>query len=95
MTRFRIVTVLVGLLVTLGGAKIIRAQQCDGGCNFGQFYGCWSYSYSCSAGDSCEGDFCNDVSCSGFNHFFFCVSPQSMCHFPSCTWDVQQCCTTP
>jgi hypothetical protein len=82
--KFRIASVLIGLTVVLGGAQAIRAQ-CNGGCNWGEYSGCYRIS-GCTGSDYCEQDICTITVCPP-NHFAFCVSPNYMCVYPSCTYD--------
>ena len=59
--KFRIASVLVGLVEFLGGALGIRAQ-CNGGCNYGTYMGCFTIA-GCSGSDVCETDRCLNDNC--------------------------------
>jgi hypothetical protein len=91
--RFRIASVLLGLLVTLGGTVAIRAQ-CGTGCNYGTYQGCYIIESSCPEGDECEQDRCLDDNCEGvINLYNYCISTEFACHYPSCTYDAFCGCT--
>jgi hypothetical protein len=82
----RICILLLGAMVTIAGVK---AQTCNGGCNFGSFYYCVSVGPSnCGSNQVCERDACTTVGCSQYNVYFFCVGSGFQCQIPSCSWNV-------
>jgi hypothetical protein len=84
--KFRLVTIAVGLFVTIGGSVTIRAQ-CGGGCNDGSLSGCARLTDEACTGHltDCEWDQC--TSGCAVNHYTFCVGAEYLCLFPSCTYD--------
>jgi len=84
----RICIVLIFAIITLAGTKVLAT--CNGGCNFGYPYGpCQGYEGDpdCPSTDMCEVDHCTATGCYSVNEFDFCVSPDYLCHYPSCSWN--------
>jgi len=88
--RFRLTTVVLGLIIMVGGTTAVRAA-CGTGCNQGAWNGV-SFVLSdeaCPAGDECEDDHCVTSCC--LNSYNYCILIKYFGHFIACTPDANCC----
>jgi hypothetical protein len=88
--RFRLTTVVLGLLIMVAGTTAIRAQ-CGTGCNQGAWNGV-SFVLSdeaCPSGDECEDDECTTPCC--LNSYSYCILVKYFGHFIACTPNADCC----
>lgn len=97
--RFAAITVLVALLILVGGFVGMGAWAsygCDQGCNRGSPAFCSTVNDgTCPSGQLCEWDECNDrTGWCGYSCFKFCVGKSYECLHSSCNYD-PVCCGSP